>query len=361
MNKTIISLILPLLLSLMAAGFTSCEGDQAMPPVTIPGELKNPQDPDNPEIGGRIGDGTWQNPLSVYQASLGTKPEGFTDNVWVCGYIVGWVDSSVGTTLNASTARFTSPASVKSNVLLSWFTPEQLEAKGVVRDAEGNVVEDNRWEYTIAVQLVYDTPARPQVNLGDNPGNLGKVVCIQGETNLKYFGEYGLKNTYEYNFGYQGKETRPRVPGVYERVTSFEPGYDYLIVNGSQTAKPLTQERGYLYMTDVNIEDGRLISLTDNVNAFWFEQAEGGIRIRQYDMKYLWADPTDNGAALHTTDNPESVPGSVFTITGNADGTFAIYSPVNGKTLQFDTQYSSFGIYAAVDKALPQLYRQVAK
>lgn len=348
MKRYIKSTVLALAALLAPALLASCAGDKAEPPMNVPEGLVRPD--------GTIGNGTWQSPLTAFQAGLGTSPEGLTGNVWVCGYIVGWVDSSLGATLNQKTAIFQVPASVKSNLLLSWLTPRELEERYVEYDENREVVSDTRWEHCVTVQLVYDTAPRPALNLSEHPEMLGQMVSICGETNVKYFGVYGIKNTYAFNMGDQGVYIKPPVPGVFRKTAAFTPDRTYLIAHGKQVAKALTSSRGYLYMTDVTVSDNT-ISLSTQANAFYFEQAEKGIRIRQDDGLWFMVDGTD--IAMHTTDNPDQA-GCYFDVQAEGDGTFTITSKANGGKLMFDTSYTSFGVYTNIaGKEYPELYELV--
>ena len=118
-------------------------------------------------VGPTEGDGTQASPYSVTSAIALNNPGTVA---WVQGYIVGWVE---GADISAG-SHFEVPSSSASNVLIAASATET--------------------DYTkcIPVQLVNGTDIRAQVNLKDNPGNLGKVLKIQGSLEA-YFRQPGIK------------------------------------------------------------------------------------------------------------------------------------------------------------------------
>lgn len=326
--------------------FSSCEGDKAEPPMPLPEGIFNQN--------GVIGEGTWQVPLTAYQVRIGTLPKGMSDNVWMSGYIVGWVNSNISATLKPENAVFSAPASVKSNLLLSDYDPEELEKLFVVKDENGNVVEDTRWEHCAPVNLNYDIN-RQALNLGDNPGNLGRrnkegeyeKLSIMGETNLYYFGVYGMKNTSYYNWGPQGKYVAPAVPGTFKLTDTFTAGKWYLIVaQGNRAARVLSAERGYLAYTELTVINNQATLANQNNNAFYFENADYGfVRLRQSDGTYLCTDGND--IAFHITTDPNS-PATLFSVAVEADGSAVIKAKSNGARMMYDTQYNSYGLYTTI-------------
>ena len=118
-------------------------------------------------VGPTEGDGTQASPYSVTSAIALNNPG---TAAWVQGYIVGWVE---GADISAG-SHFEVPSSSASNVLIAASATET--------------------DYTkcIPVQLVNGTDIRAQVNLKDNPGNLGKVLKIQGSLEA-YFRQPGIK------------------------------------------------------------------------------------------------------------------------------------------------------------------------
>ena len=117
------------------------------------------------------GTGSQDNPYSVASVISGASGK----EVWVKGYIVGWVEGQVlssGAHFNATNV------TVQSNILLA-DSPEVTDLS-----------------QAIPVQLPVGA-ARNALNLASNPGNLGKEVVLKGDLE-KYFGTNGLKNVSEY-------------------------------------------------------------------------------------------------------------------------------------------------------------------
>ena len=164
------------MLLLAVIGLASCSEEYAQPPVITPE--------------GGLGDGSSANPYSAKQILDGTKG---TD-VWVTGYIVGWIDTSSGNlTFNEETATFTAPATLNSNMLIAASPDEK------------------NFENCIPVQLSGDV--RNALNLKDNPGNLGKALTIHGLLQ-KYFGMAGVKEADQYKLDGAGGGDTPVNPPV---------------------------------------------------------------------------------------------------------------------------------------------------
>lgn len=169
MKKT--ALYLSLLL-LGAPALVSCNEDYAQPPLTLPGET-----------------GAWNAPKTMTEILDGAQG---TD-MWVTGYIVGWIDTHGGTdnVLDASTATFTVPATLASNILMA-ATPDETD-----------------WQKCVPVQLVAGSDVRAALNLVDNPDALGKEVSLQASVATYFSISTALKELTAYNWGPTGLEPRP--------------------------------------------------------------------------------------------------------------------------------------------------------
>lgn len=160
--------------------------------------LEGVEVPDEPLPG--QGDGTEASPYSCAQviamnpSSTTASPEGGS-NVWVTGYIVGYVPTG-GSTTKLEDAKFTAEGAPYSNIVLA--------PTADCKDAT----------LCVAVQLSTTTDqnkaVRTALNLGDNPGNLGAQVSIFGDV-MKYCMAAGLKNTTKYNI-ISGGVTPPTPP-----------------------------------------------------------------------------------------------------------------------------------------------------
>lgn len=120
-------------------------------------------------IGGNNGKGeSDETSYTVSQAKASVGDE----DVWVSGYIVGG-------DLTSASAKFETPFSSKTNLLL------------------GSRTSTSDKEACIAVQLP-SGKVRDDANLVDNPSMLGKKVCFKGDIVEAYFGITGLKNVTDF-------------------------------------------------------------------------------------------------------------------------------------------------------------------
>lgn len=176
------------LVMLLIAGLfiTACDNELAQPPVILPE--------------GGVGTGTWNNPMTAYQASLGSVNDTLSE-VWVKGYIVGYINTNIGNTLNAKSAAFSANGAVATNMLIA------------------STAGETDWTKCVPVQLPSGA-VRTALSLNTMPDNLGKLVTIKGQTGSKYCGAYGVRSVSAYNFGDMGlddgsdKPAPPTMKGV---------------------------------------------------------------------------------------------------------------------------------------------------
>lgn len=181
------------MLLLLATGLVSCNGEYEQPPVNLPE--------------GGIGTGAWNNPMTAYQAVLGSVNDSIAEP-WVTGYIVGWIDVDISNVMKAEVAMTTVPATVKTNILIA-SDPHETD-----------------WEKMATVQLPSGA-VRNALNLGDHPENLGVQVTIKGTTGSKYCGAYGVRSVSDYNFGAVGKDDGSDQPATpVEAVASLYCDFD---------------------------------------------------------------------------------------------------------------------------------------
>ena len=129
--------------------------------------------PTPPTPGEGEGNGTQDDPYNV-AAGIGLQSE--EPIAWVRGYIVGAVKSGNST--------------VDDNSQINWSAPFDLATNVVIAD-DANCREITQ---CIIVNLPAGKPLRTQVNLMDNPGNLGKLLSVKGKLR-KYFGQAGLRDS----------------------------------------------------------------------------------------------------------------------------------------------------------------------
>lgn len=214
------------LMAVMLIGLSSCSDDLAEAPVVLPD--------------GGIGTGEWDDPMTAYQCLLGSVNENLTRVPWVHGYIVGVVNTEVGNVLNERCAQFEGPFTVNTNLLIA-MNPEEKD-----------------WEKCATVQLPSGS-VRSALNLSDNPGNLGREVCIQGTTGEKYCGAYGMRDCSAYNWGDRGIEPviLPAIEGPFyqnfesttEWDTYAEQGWKNISVRGGLSGWYVRNYSGQNYIT----------------------------------------------------------------------------------------------------------------
>ena len=149
------------------------------------------------------GEGTKESPYSV-TAAKAAFVDGSQKAAWVTGYIVGSVDGKSIT----ENAVFSASTATASNVLIS----DNPAATSI--------------DECIPVQLPSGA-VRSALNLVDNPGNLGKLVKLNGSIE-KYFGVAGFKTVTEYEIeggGSSGDDT----PVSSDPVTVVNEGFDSAI------------------------------------------------------------------------------------------------------------------------------------
>ena len=148
--------------------------------------------PTPPTPGEGEGSGTFEDPYNV-AAGIGLQSE--EPIAWVHGYIVGAVKSGL--------------SSVTSNADINWSAPFDLNTNVVIADDAAC----REISQCIIVNLPAGKPLRTQVNLMDNPGNLGKHLAVNGKLR-KYFGQAGLRdsNGTEADFVLEGGDTPPTPP-----------------------------------------------------------------------------------------------------------------------------------------------------
>ena len=150
--------------------------------------------PTPPTPGEGEGSGTFEDPYNV-AAGIGLQSE--EPIAWVHGFIVGAVKSGL--------------SSVTSNADINWSAPFDLATNVVISDD----VTCHEISQCIIVNLPAGKPLRTQVNLMDNPDNLGKHLAVNGKLR-KYFNQAGLRdsNGTEADFVLEGGVTPPPTPGT---------------------------------------------------------------------------------------------------------------------------------------------------
>lgn len=123
--------------------------------------------------GGGTGSGTQSDPYDVASA-IQLQNQGIVG--WVKGFIIGTVKEGVNTVTSSDDLQLSGPFTRSTNVLIA--------------DSENETNHTN----IVAVNLPAGTVLRAQVNLVDNPDNLGKWLNVNG-TLRSYFGIAGSRDS----------------------------------------------------------------------------------------------------------------------------------------------------------------------
>lgn len=122
-----------------------------------------------------------ETPYSV-AAAIKAQGSGKTGNVWVKGYIVGYIPTGGETSTTINNTVFAAPTDdMKSNIVLAASADEQIATN------------------CMAIQLPVGA-VRDALNLKDNPTMLGASVMLYGSLE-KYFGGAGLKSVSYAQYG----------------------------------------------------------------------------------------------------------------------------------------------------------------
>lgn len=184
-------------------------------------EGSGPTPPEPPTPGTGSGSGTADDPYNV-AAGIGLQSEKPT--AWVRGYIVGAVKSGLST--------------VSSNDEVLWNAPFDSFTNVVIAD------EPTCHEIAncIIVNLPSGKPLRAQVNLYDNPQNLGKTLTVLGKLRT-YFGQAGLRDSggTESDFVLEGGSTPPTPPPGSDLFNeSFSNGQGEFVIENVEMPSDLT-------------------------------------------------------------------------------------------------------------------------
>mgnify|MGYP002619497972 CR=1 FL=1 len=122
--------------------------------------------------GGGTGSGTQADPYDIAEA-IARQGQG---TAWIKGYIVGTVKDGVNTVSSSADLQFSGPFMRNTHVLLA------------------DNASETDFTKIVAVNLPAGSVLRTQVNLVDNPGNLGKTLKVTGNLTT-YFGIAGLRDS----------------------------------------------------------------------------------------------------------------------------------------------------------------------
>lgn len=149
------------------------------------------------------------------------------------------------------------------------------------------------------------------------------------------------------------------VANSYSKVTSIVDGTYVFAANTSGTsyviAKSLetTKNYGYLSVSDGTEENGYISATVDN--EFTFKAVDGGYTIQDNNGRYYYMKDSYNSFNVDAN-MPSS--GAVWDVSFNSDGTVNITNIEKGKTIQYSSQYTSFGAYSDISNQMPTLFKK---
>lgn len=317
------SLVALAMAAMTAVGFSACDNDRACPPFVVP-------------EGGLAGDGSWENPYNV-NTVIGIIKSGSEDyatsSQWVTGYIVGWVNTNISyTALSENNCIFTTPAEIGTNCLLA-ATPDEKD-----------------YNNCVVVQLSTTGNVRSNLSLVDHPENLGKLVSIRGDVQ-KYFGKPGLKSTNSFNWGGEGVDDGNNNPVgdkvTFNKTTTITSGKAYGIVANGKLAQPARagNSYGYLYVEDVTVSADSFTAAS--TNGFVFTDAgDGSWYISDSQGRFLYMEGTYTSFQL-SEKLVASNANYRWKAQFEADGTCILTNAGNNNTVQYSSNYTSYGAYSS--------------
>jgi hypothetical protein len=155
-----------------------------------------------------------------------------------------------------------------------------------------------------------------------------------------------------------GTDTPTPSDDAYTKVTTISEGvYAIAALKEGTTyvlAQALTSGYGYLKTSDATL-NGDAISPVGTNNAFTIKATTGGYTIQDADGQYLYMSGTYN-SFNRSADKPSD--GAVWTISITSDGAATIKNTTTGKTVQYSSNYTSYGAYTDVTNTLPVLFKK---
>lgn len=124
-------------------------------------------------------------------------------------------------------------------------------------------------------------------------------------------------------------------------VSVLADGTYWIVANGNY-ATPISGNYGYIKVEDAGYID----------NAFKFTAVEGGYTIQDATGKYYYQTGAYNSFNVAAEMPAE---GAVWTVAKNDDGSYVITNVSVNKSIQYDTEYNSYGSYAEVKGIYPSL------
>ena len=190
-----------------------------------------------------------------------------------------------------------------------------------------------------------------QLKIGDEIIVVGKLKIFNNQAEMD-------KNNYVYSLNGKTSANGNDTATGYKAVSTIANG-NYVIgaTVGSNVivAAPLASDKTYGYLQKVEVTPSNGTFETDATNEFKFTSVDGGYTIQSPDGRYLYMKGTYNSFNVDATAPSE---GHVWTVSFGSDNTVSIKNVLTGKTIQYSTQYNSYGAYSDITNTLPILYKK---
>ncbi len=137
---------------------------------------------------------------------------------------------------------------------------------------------------------------------------------------------------------------------LFTKVSAVESGKEYVLVAAGTVNAEITANYGYMQVISATEENGQVMA--PESSAITITAVEGGYTLKQADGRYLYL------KGDYTSFNLDAAPseGDLFTIEPQEDGTFIITNVEKNKSVQYDSQYNSYGVYPDHRGIYPALY-----
>lgn len=176
--------------------------------------------------------------------------------------------------------------------------------------------------------------------------NNGQATILNVERGkwIQYSAQYSSYGAYNTETG--------SLPVLYHALPTN--GNYFMTTEDNQVVSPVpaSDKYGYLKLTEgASVKDG--IVVADASDAFTFEMTDGGYYIKDPSGRYLYMSGTYASFNV-SADLPET--GALWTAAVNKDGFYTITNASNGKWMQFQANYGSFGAYDNEAGTLAKLF-----
>ena len=164
----------------------------------------------------------------------------------------------------------------------------------------------------------------------------------------------------EFIMSTEGGDPEPPEPvatnGVYGEATAIAAG-SYVIYAQNSIATPLgeTKSYGYLNVTAAQVSNKEIVAA--KANAFEFVAVDGGWNIKDSFGRYLYQSGTYNSFNVSSEKLADVGEAAYLWTVEVVDGKFVITNSDVEKSIQYDTNYGSYGSYPDVRGEYPVLYK----